>query len=220
MSTENNWKKYLPLENKRLNIAAIVFCAAISAHNAYNYFNPEIKNDAILDAYFLHSHIKKEEFEELEKYILKHVPAEDFPAIRRNLKPTTILMEESKDKAYHEGAVMEHACPVEIRKVSSIRGPWRFLFIIPEPGTSRATFTRHNRRRLRKVWNRNSSISRLPSQCNDENAWTEVFQQYDLPRYNQRKARAVWAFAENVQVFFAGCGEGWDFNWKITRGKD
>lgn len=117
MSHENNWKKYLPFESKKLNIGAIVFCAAISAHNAYNYFNPEVQNDAIMDAYFLHSQIKRGEFEELENYILKHVPAEDFPAIRRNLKPTTILMEESRDQAYHEGAIMEHACPVEIRKV-------------------------------------------------------------------------------------------------------
>jgi len=38
---DNGWKKYLPFESKKLNVAALVFCAAISAHNAYNYFSPE-----------------------------------------------------------------------------------------------------------------------------------------------------------------------------------
>ena len=69
-----------------------------------------------MDAYFAHSSIEKSEFEKMEQYILDRVPAEDFAAIRKNLKPTSIILEESFDKAYHEGAVMEHACPVEIRK--------------------------------------------------------------------------------------------------------
>ena len=69
-----------------------------------------------MDAYFAHSSIEKSDFEKMEQYILDRVPAEDFAAIRKNLKPTSVILEESLDKAYHEGAVMEHACPVEIRK--------------------------------------------------------------------------------------------------------
>jgi len=69
-----------------------------------------------MDAYFAHSMIEKEDFEKMEQYILDHVPAEDFAAVRKNLKPTSIILEEATDKAYHEGAVLEHGCPVEIRK--------------------------------------------------------------------------------------------------------
>jgi len=39
--TDSGWKKYLPFESKKLNLGAFFFCAAISAHNAYNYFSPE-----------------------------------------------------------------------------------------------------------------------------------------------------------------------------------
>ena len=117
MSERGGWTKYLPFENNKLNYAAFFFCAAISANNAYNYLNPEVVADSITDAYFRNSDVKKKEFEELEKYVLEHVSAADFAGVRRNFKPTTNIMEASNDRAYHEGAVREYACPVEIRKV-------------------------------------------------------------------------------------------------------
>ncbi|CAG5105391.1 Oidioi.mRNA.OKI2018_I69.chr1.g2090.t1.cds [Oikopleura dioica] len=69
-----------------------------------------------MDAYFVNSAIKKEEFEELEKYVLKHVSGEDFAGVRKNFKPTTNILEHSRDKAYWEGPVRETACPVQIRR--------------------------------------------------------------------------------------------------------
>ena len=48
-----------------------------------------------------------------------NVPLEDFAGVKSNLVITDVLRETGKDAAYFNGSVLDHACPMTIRKVNT-----------------------------------------------------------------------------------------------------
>ena len=62
-----------------------------------------------------------DDLESLRNYILMNVPPEDFAGVKSNLVITDVLRETGKDAAYFNGSVLDHACPMTIRKVKRRR---------------------------------------------------------------------------------------------------
>jgi len=62
-----------------------------------------------------------ENMEEVNEYIMNNVSPYDREGVKRNLGPTTIIREEIRDKAYYDDKLLEHACPMEIRRSEKIK---------------------------------------------------------------------------------------------------
>ena len=54
--------------------------------------------------------------ESLKEYILMNVASEDFAGVKSNLEVTRVLREMGRDAAYFNGSVLDHACPMTIRR--------------------------------------------------------------------------------------------------------
>ena len=57
-----------------------------------------------------------EALESLKEYILMNVASEDFAGVKSNLEVTRVLREMGRDAAYFNGSVLDHACPMTIRR--------------------------------------------------------------------------------------------------------